>query len=625
MRLTTVYCVILILCSFVLLGTQAIGGIKDNSRYLKLYGDNSRGYAIKAAQDAKRVYHLSKRIYNNRNKEQVLLYADTALFFARECIAAAETAIGKSRPNDAAAINYMKRSKAYANRAIDALNRIVRKPKKPHYYSKEAIVAAGNAVVNAYNASIYFSDVINPIKLKTAKEVFAKLDKEVKLLPALKPSTHLQDSPEENKITDKTAVKSDALEQQKNNGQIPVADTKENEKIAAGKETATETSDTQEDNTTRNYILGGVGLLSLLSLVLFSVHNNSVAKANAANADVVAERGQKVDAFLREHADIDSDHTQIQMSTNAFNVNTLKDNHYSSIININKINDMRNINGFFAAVNAKLPLDGCHIACVETSAQRRIRLLHKFPPVLSHLYFASDFLFKRVFPKLPVTRSLYFFVTAGRNRVLSEAEALGRLAACGFMIAGTREINNQLYFVGRKKKEAPQNNLSRLGPLFSMKRVGYKGKEIKVHKFRTMHPYAEHLQDYVYQKNQLQDGGKFKNDFRITPWGRFMRRLWIDELPMLLNFFKGEVKLVGVRPLSAQYLGLYSEALQEKRKQFKPGLVPPFYSDLPKTLDEIQQSEHLYLDAYSKSPFKTDVRYFFKAMHNIIFKKVRSH
>ncbi|MCB0755956.1 MAG: hypothetical protein KDB98_10205, partial [Flavobacteriales bacterium] len=68
-----------------------------------------------------------------------------------------------------------------------------------------------------------------------------------------------------------------------------------------------------------------------------------------------------------------------------------------------------------------------------------------------------------------------------------------------------------------------------------------------------------------------------------------------------------------------------SEELKELRLKTKPGLVPPYYADLPKTLAEIQDSERRYLESYMRSPFTTDVRYFFKAFYNIIIKKARSN
>jgi lipopolysaccharide/colanic/teichoic acid biosynthesis glycosyltransferase len=79
---------------------------------------------------------------------------------------------------------------------------------------------------------------------------------------------------------------------------------------------------------------------------------------------------------------------------------------------------------------------------------------------------------------------------------------------------------------------------------------------IYVKKFRTMHPYSEYLQEYVYHTNDLQEGGKFKDDFRVTSWGKVMRAMWIDELPQFSNFFKGELALVGVRALSEHYYSL---------------------------------------------------------------------
>ena len=139
-----------------------------------------------------------------------------------------------------------------------------------------------------------------------------------------------------------------------------------------------------------------------------------------------------------------------------------------------------------------------------------------------------------------------------------------------------------------------------------------------------MHPYAEYLQQFVYENFNLQEGGKFKNDFRVTSWGKVFRKLWIDELPMLINLFKGEMKLVGVRPLSKQYLDLYNDIIKGKRLKFKPGLVPPFYADMPKTIEEIMLSEENYLNQYEESPITTDIKYFFKAFYNIIVKKARS-
>ena len=103
-----------------------------------------------------------------------------------------------------------------------------------------------------------------------------------------------------------------------------------------------------------------------------------------------------------------------------------------------------------------------------------------------------------------------------------------------------------------------------------------------------------------------------------------MRKYWIDELPMIINLIKNEMKLIGVRPLSNHYFSLYPKELQEKRIKVKPGLLPPFYADMPKTLEDIVASEMKYLEAYEKAPLKTDIQYFIKILQNILLKGKRS-
>ena len=208
--------------------------------------------------------------------------------------------------------------------------------------------------------------------------------------------------------------------------------------------------------------------------------------------------------------------------------------------------------------------------------------------------------------------------------MLSKAETYGRLYSCGFEIIDERLIGTEIYYVAKKVKKPVFDNSPTYGPIIRLKRYGKGGKLFNVYKLRTMHAYSEYLQEYVYKQNSLKEGGKFSNDFRITTEGKIFRKFWLDELPMLINVFKGNMKVVGVRPLSKHYFNLYSEELKNKRIKFKPGLVPPFYADRPKTLEEIMESEMRYLEAYEKHPFITDVKYFFKAFYNIIFRHARS-
>ena len=210
--------------------------------------------------------------------------------------------------------------------------------------------------------------------------------------------------------------------------------------------------------------------------------------------------------------------------------------------------------------------------------------------------------------------------------MLPKTEVFGRLYYCGFEIVAEKKVDRYTYFVARRVKEPPMNKKRRYGPIISLNRVGKNGRVFKFYKMRTMYPYSEFLQEYFYKKCGLQEGGKFTHDIRVSAVGKFMRRCWIDELPMILNLLKGDMKLVGVRPLSKHYFSLYSKELQEQRTQVKPGLLPPFYADMPKTLDEIQESEMRYLKmCIKRGAFVTDVVYMWKIFVNIIFKKARSH
>lgn len=296
-----------------------------------------------------------------------------------------------------------------------------------------------------------------------------------------------------------------------------------------------------------------------------------------------------------------------------------------SLVNLQRVNDIRGINTFFRLSNERLKVNGTFIGCVEILEQRKRRLFKKFPFGLNAFYYTLDFMFKRVFPKFKFTKKLYFFLTDGRNRALSKSEILGRLVYCGFKIEDTAEISNMLYFKARRIQAPLQEDEPSTGLILKINRIGFHGKPITVFKFRTMHPYAQYIQEYVFEQHDLQDGGKFANDFRITKWGRWMRKFWIDEIPMMYNIVRGDLKLVGVRPLSEHYLSLYTPEHKSLRVQGKPGLIPPFYADMPNNLEEIMASESRYIESYVQDPLTTDFMYCMKAFNNIFINKARSH
>ncbi len=288
------------------------------------------------------------------------------------------------------------------------------------------------------------------------------------------------------------------------------------------------------------------------------------------------------------------------------------------------LNDKRRVNKYLEAVNKRLPMGGVFEGRVESARARKHALMAKYPRPLNKALYSVDYLLHRVWPKLPYLRGVYFALTKGRGRVMSEMEAIGRLYACGFKVLRTSVEGTAITFRVEKVAEPAYDMGATYGPLIRLRRVGRGGEMIKVYKFRTMAPYSEYIQAYIYERNGYDGGTGFKDDTRITTVGAFMRKYWLDELPMIWNLLNGDLKLFGVRPVSRQYLSLFPEDFQAYRKRFKPGLIPPIVVNPPDTFDEIWQCEKTYLEEYEQRPWTTDTRYFCKALYNILVKRVRS-
>lgn len=306
------------------------------------------------------------------------------------------------------------------------------------------------------------------------------------------------------------------------------------------------------------------------------------------------------------------------------NIVNLKSESISLLINLHKLNDIRWINRYLLTLYEKVSIGGYIVGNLQTNEQYKEQFFCKMPSYLARVLFIPNFIFRRAIPKLPFFKQIYFSLTDGKNRALSKAEVFGRLHFCGYSVIAEKEINKHLWFISRKVKTISADQNPSYSPLIKLPRVGLNGNTIYLYKIRTMHPYSEYLQEYIYKNNLLDEKGKIKNDFRVTGWGKLLRKLWIDELPQIINWWRGDVSLVGVRALSHHFFDLYPEDMQKLRVQFKPGLVPPYYADMPRTFDEIVESERNYLLRKKEKPFTTDVIYFFKAFYNILFKHARS-
>jgi hypothetical protein len=332
--------------------------------------------------------------------------------------------------------------------------------------------------------------------------------------------------------------------------------------------------------------------------------------------------------FLNNQIPLTSIHRKESLVLNThtlYNLEITEPESQEFFMNLHRINDFRRLNQYFIQVNKNLKFGAYFVGCVRSIHVRYNYFFHKYPYPLAALFHISESFFHRVLPKLPIIKVFYFAFTKGRNRTLSKAETLGRLQYCGFKVTAVKEIEDKLYFITRKVGVPSQDTDPSYGPFIKMRRVGQDGETLFIYKFRTMYAYSEYLQEYIFDNyGGTIDGDGFQNDFRITAWGKFFRKLWIDELPQLINWVRGDISLVGVRALSEHKFSLYSEEVQRLRVQFKPGLVPPFYVDLPKNLSELQQSEKKYLLKRKKRPIYTQFEYFFKAWWNILVRGARS-
>lgn len=148
------------------------------------------------------------------------------------------------------------------------------------------------------------------------------------------------------------------------------------------------------------------------------------------------------------------------------------------------------------------------------------------------------------------------------------------------------------------------------GPIFFKQiRVGEKGKEFEILKFRTMVVDAEKL------GRQITVG----NDSRITKIGAFLRKYKLDELPQLINVFKGDMSLVGPRPEVPRYVNMYNEE-QRKVLEVKPGitdLASIRYRDENELLGKAENPDEFYINTIMPDKLALNIEYIKKS--NVFF------
>ncbi|HEX2071112.1 MAG TPA: sugar transferase [Thermoleophilaceae bacterium] len=142
------------------------------------------------------------------------------------------------------------------------------------------------------------------------------------------------------------------------------------------------------------------------------------------------------------------------------------------------------------------------------------------------------------------------------------------------------------------------------GPVvFRQRRVGRNGREFWLLKLRSMYQDADARKAEFAEQNDLDDGVMFKihSDPRVTRVGRFLRRFSLDELPQLANVLKGDMSLVGPRPLIVPENDALTEAWHHRRLELRPGLTGAWqiYGRSENPFDEMIRFDYQYVAGWS--------------------------
>ncbi len=320
---------------------------------------------------------------------------------------------------------------------------------------------------------------------------------------------------------------------------------------------------------------------------------------------------------------------------------TTTDDHLKSapvglLVGRTRINDVRRLNQYLQFCVKRITIGGYFVVRYMPLENIAMNLKERYPGLLYRPAFILHFIWYRAIPKIPWLDILYFSpifswldalhfsLTKRRNRALSKAEVWGRLCFFGMEVIGESKGDGEIYLIAQRIALPVQNKRPSFYPIVALEKVGLDGEIIRMHKIRTMFPFSEFLQKRIFEEHGLASTGKFNNDFRLTEFGKILRKYWLDELPQIFDWLRGDVKLVGIRATSRHFLSLYPRNYLDLYVQIKPGLIPPIFDDSINSFAQIVEVELTYLQRYRDRPFRTDVRYLIQTFIDIVFRGIRS-
>lgn len=159
------------------------------------------------------------------------------------------------------------------------------------------------------------------------------------------------------------------------------------------------------------------------------------------------------------------------------------------------------------------------------------------------------------------------------------------------------------------------------GPVFfRQKRAGLNGSPFEMLKFRTMVTNAEQLKQELMALNEM-SGPVFKvtNDPRITPLGKFLRKYSLDELPQLVNVLRGEMSLVGPRPLPVDEVRRFDDLAHRRRLSVKPGLTCLWQVSGRNNVSDFKEWVRLDLEYIDNWSFWLDLKILWRTIPAVFF------